>query len=942
EKFKIPGGDGESVPIKVWELLQEATVEDSLPVDKSFLENKVILIFVELKHTKNKNCDPQSCDDKGEHVTVSFLPMAVEKKDAEKYLLSTTAGVFGKSTYKTLPEVRMPAWDVPNTKPVFTNDVLKAYISVFEKAFIEQVAETLQKTYNSFAQIFEAEFATNPFAGFTAKYKFLYEKNLSPVQMLHLQYYYDFFSDLLQAYQELRIAGTRILGMCCPDHTLFPRHILLGEAKSQTTEGIFPLRHYFIYSPLFDQHDTLNEIRCLFRRLVLMDQHFNLPAVLGNNQKVDTHLRITPSSLGDYLLSEKSIPYYYHVNTGSRPLYLHWNYQRTQLSDAGNILSYHADKYHTGFPGDFVLSPLKYDIEPYNFLRVEGIVGKHYLHVLTQVKQHIRNSRLPVDIIALSTDDAGLWKNEVLQKIALAKDAGDMICHFQDLESMYDSIRKELLCTLCKELRYYYDFFIGGLESVYKNIQTADTASTVELFDACAKGYKVRRQTFGAVIEHLHRLGLTDETLNFVNFFQAFGFNFADENDDSIPDEWKDRVPALMVLALNLFKIPLGIIRMSSLLAEDLSDFEAGKYCTAADAVAGYAQSLKSVFSIFTGSPTANTLKTDENLKTNEDNKNITHEEGRIVTPANEVTNVETKKAVISSNTTNRALLAINASNNGLLRMIVLLLAVEDFLDHLDVLIYNCKCGALLSLKRDYLVRYKQVARLRQFGYFTSMHPGIRHKAGVPVGGTFIVVYHAQRQSKLVLQDERNDFTNKVREEKIESIRTFLGKNMVEEKEERFSVRNKPTLIAGKIEDETGEAIPGVKVFIEETGQGTITNAGGFFKITSQVIPFTLRVEVPGYEKFIKKITQSDDGLLITLQPVAEEIEDLITPGIVFADFYLPYRCCSDCPPVQFIVNEKPPAEKPNAGPRADAGPDQEVSLPVRKVTLNGSASTDP
>ncbi|MCU0405247.1 MAG: hypothetical protein MUE99_11945, partial [Chitinophagaceae bacterium] len=32
EKFKIPGGDGESVPIKVWELLQEATVEDSLPV----------------------------------------------------------------------------------------------------------------------------------------------------------------------------------------------------------------------------------------------------------------------------------------------------------------------------------------------------------------------------------------------------------------------------------------------------------------------------------------------------------------------------------------------------------------------------------------------------------------------------------------------------------------------------------------------------------------------------------------------------------------------------------------------------------------------------------------------------------------------------------------------------------------------------------------------
>ncbi len=938
KNFQVPGGGEDPVNLEVWELVQVATEDDSFPIDKSFLSNKVILLFVELRLNKNKNCDPQSCDDKGEHIEVSFLPMAVKREDAEKYLVGSTAGAFGKSTYTSLPEVRMERWDITNSKPTNTKQILQAYVDVLNKSFIESTGQAFGGIYSKFKPFFEADFSANPFNTFSTRYAFLHNGGISGNQLLHVQYYYDLFSDMLLAYQELRVAGSHILSTCCPDQTLFPRHLLLGEAYPSVKEGQLPLRHYFIYSPLFDKQNTVAEIKMLFKRIVLLNECFHLPAVQGNNQKEDPNIRMTPSMLWNIPLSEKAIPYYYHVNTGPNPLYLHWNYCRTLLLDADKILSYNAAKYHNGNPGDFVLSPLHYDLEPYNFLRVEGIVGKSYVHVLTQVKRQIKKNRLPVDILALSTDDAIQWSDTRLLKAAESKEAGDMLCYFQDLESMYDSIRRELLCTLCKELTYYYNFAIGGLAFFFRNIKTEGTVSEVELFDTCHKGYIIKKESFGSIIEHLHRQGLTDETLNLMNFYEAFGFTPTDADNDEIPDELKDQVSSILLVALNFFKIPLGIIRLSTLLTDDLSDYDAKAYCSAAEAVAGYAQTLKSLFGIFTGSPSAKNFTTQTDEVNND--ASIAGKAEAAAAPEN----LKADSPAPSSNTTStssaRIMQAVSASNNGILKLMVLLLMIEDFLDHLDVLIYNCKCGALLSLKRDYLVRYQQVARLRQFGYFTGMHPGIQHKAGVPMGGTFIIVYHSDTKRRNLVEEDIS-----LNKDRITLLRKNLDKQIIGEKivgETDFKPKNKPTLIAGRIEDETGEPISGAKLMVEETGQGTLSNFDGVFKITSQVVPFTVSVQFPGYEEYAAIINAPDDGMLIVLQEKRDDIQDIFTQGIVFADFYLPYRCCSDCPPVQFIINEKEPPADVNFGPNAVAGPDQEIVLPAKKVTLNGSASTDP
>ncbi|MEJ8816345.1 carboxypeptidase-like regulatory domain-containing protein [Lacibacter sp. H407] len=914
DKFYKLDGSGNKIPMDVWELKQPAVDPDLEDIDEGFLKDKVILLFVELKEEDNKNCDPNSCDDKGINVTVSFLPMAVTTEDA-KLLMGTTAGSFAVNTYTALPEIRMKRWDVTNTSPVYSQDIFQAYFKVLDKPFLDQVETTLKNVYSVFGTIVGSDYASNPFTGLATKFSYLHDGSINLNQLIHLQYHYDLFSDLLLAYQEFRRAGTHVLSTCCPDSDLFPRHLLLGEAIPSVTSGVVPYRHYFIYSPLFDQQGMVDELKSLFKRLVLLIDSFFLPTVSGNNTKEDASLRITPSMLWDVPLSKKAIPYYYLVNSGAQPLYLSWDHRRTLLHDAKRHLSYHAALYNNGVNDDFVRNPLQYDLEPYNFLRVEGIVGKSYVHVLKQVKQQIQRNRLPVDIIALSTDTASGFSNQfnsVANRLESSKDAMEMLCHFQDLESMYDSMRREILCMLCKELKYYYDFTFTLVNAFFRKMSLAGELSTVDLFDVCDKGYVIKENSLGVMIEFLHRKGLTDETLTIESFFQAFGINVQDINNDDIPDNLSNQASTIYLALLNFFKIPLGIIRLSTLLTEDLSEFDVKAYCSATEKLGEYAKSLKSLFTIITGgAKAASTVGRDA------------------------VTNAAGASVVGTNSATTNTLATNPLSGNTLLRLLSAILLVEDFLDHLDVLIYNCKCSALLSLKKDYMKRYLMLTRLRQFGYFNKLHPGLQHKAGVPMGGTFVIVYHARSRSR------GNSNLSFVAREASAERRTFSAtNNLFTDSTETFI--EKKTSIAGFVLDEANDAVAGAKVYIAETNEGTLTAANGSFRFTGSILPYTLVVEAIGYEVHEVVKTDDDTNMRIILREAKDNLQEQLQQGMVIADFYLPYRCCSDCPPIQYIVNDVVAPDVPNKGPVANAGPDQTITLPQSQVTLDGSASTDP
>jgi hypothetical protein len=438
-------------PMKIWELKQSAEEEGLPSIDSGFLNNKLILLFVELLETDRKNCNPNSCDDKGITVTVSVLPMAVEIKNPEI--------LFGKYEGRTrlntssLPELKLKRWDVLNSNPTSTEAIFTSFINILDKNFINEVEEKLSNVYSGLGYLFDEEYKKDPFEGFATRLGFLHNNSLTLSQLIHIQYYYDFFSDILSAYEEFRSSGNRILSVCLPDADLFPRHLILGKINdgSVTTE----YRHFFMYSPLLDQREIISELKVLFRKLVLLTRNIPFQEKIQLFEKIIFLPRITPSSFGKDSLSEKAIPFYYHVKEKTDPLLNNWSYRRVISDTSDKILSYYASDYNTS--DEFVADPLSFDLEPYNFFRIEGHIGLPVKRVVAEILRIKRNYRLSFDIVALKTISD--------------EDSSAAISGFyqtENLELFYDFIKREWLNLAGATIEYFKTFSKGELNSRIK------------------------------------------------------------------------------------------------------------------------------------------------------------------------------------------------------------------------------------------------------------------------------------------------------------------------------------------------------------------------------------------------------------------------------------------------------------------------------------------
>ena len=266
-KFVNTGLNPKTQKFDLLELKENATETGSslLSVIPAGLNQYVVLLFVELLHNQNKNCDPNSCDDKGINIAATIRPLLIFKNETHlNSLLGATGNPLNFSPFYGLPEVKMPRYNVPNSfNLVESEDVLKVYVSILNPTFLQKVQDTLTLAHTTFSG-FLGTTGTNPFTGLKSSFNFISSLSTKN-QILHLQYYYDIFSDLLLAYDEFRKLGNGILSTCCPNTSLFPRHLLLGEAVPTTTM-ISNYRHYFIYSPLFEKKNLILELRFLFSR----------------------------------------------------------------------------------------------------------------------------------------------------------------------------------------------------------------------------------------------------------------------------------------------------------------------------------------------------------------------------------------------------------------------------------------------------------------------------------------------------------------------------------------------------------------------------------------------------------------------------------------------------------------------------------------------------
>jgi hypothetical protein len=110
-----------------------------------------------------------------------------------------------------------------------------------------------------------------------------------------------------------------------------------------------------------------------------------------------------------------------------------WNPKKTAKNKNSEILSYHSEI--AGYTNlDSVKKPLMYDIEPYNFFRIEGHIGKKYTDVVEELNIMKNSYNLPFKITALNATD---FVGKILD---ISKFEG----RWDDLETDYDLARKRL------------------------------------------------------------------------------------------------------------------------------------------------------------------------------------------------------------------------------------------------------------------------------------------------------------------------------------------------------------------------------------------------------------------------------------------------------------------------------------------------------------------
>lgn len=462
--------------IPMWELLpenSEVTPTIALTQEALNIDQKVVVLFVEYKDIDIESCVGQNCDDKGIKRTFTIRKLLLNCEDVDKiiregYQIPFSNAMSGDDSLDGSFNLRfdqsymvMPAFTlVPDSLPVVDYN---AYYKGLNKAAniydryeamcpdnltnpFYILADKIRNAHSRYEPILNDLIKVADISNLKAKFKNQF--SLYAKQGV-LQYFYDYGKDLAKAYNEFVDQAFEITAECCPDETLFPRHLVLGKVTNEagcpeTQDPCRPAlyRTHFIQSPIYNQQqDQIKRVRNNFKRLVEMINNLRMEF------SVDDPLKITPSDEKQASLQKRSIPFYYQPV----PLYKYWNFELSKRCKANWNLGYWSEAFeNVPLPSKF---PLRFDKDPYNFFRIEGLLGKQKSEVCEALEIMKRQYDLDFDILPLKMR-ANTIKEilSIQQSFKLGKEKQDKReatcekeCGLTDIREDYLQLRNELI-----------------------------------------------------------------------------------------------------------------------------------------------------------------------------------------------------------------------------------------------------------------------------------------------------------------------------------------------------------------------------------------------------------------------------------------------------------------------------------------------------------------
>lgn len=414
----------------------------------------VVLLYLECYQDEGDLCSGLSCDNQGIHEVANLKVLLVSQEDAAFIL--TKDSIYNKHdllpTYSSLEDLAVKR--VVLSGQLSTLQRLNAAELASESAIdfslsnlydLENEADLIsQLKWN--LQAIDAKIGSYLPSGLMTRIQNNIDLKLSPggFSASHFQYKYDLLKDVIDTYNELKDQLLQFSGECFPDLTAFPKHLMLGIVRPSVQEvETKKYRHSFYKSSLFDSE--MGEFKKFLFLLNRLDNQlkFSVSMPAGRTAFQRNAIRLTPSIFSGRL-GNRAIPYYYDPNVS---LLKTWNIEKSFQNRYGRNLSYHIEQLDKVGP---VQNPLQFNLDVFDFLRIEGHQGKELVEVMTEIDKQRTDYGLAFDVKAVALNS----------NIEIETDYDKYACQFEDLQVMLEAWQQEQECALTKATELLSSFSI--------------------------------------------------------------------------------------------------------------------------------------------------------------------------------------------------------------------------------------------------------------------------------------------------------------------------------------------------------------------------------------------------------------------------------------------------------------------------------------------------
>lgn len=378
EPFLSPVLDETQKYIPLKNCLTLLTTDSDIPTKSAlpdgFFDDKLLIILLEIKLIDLKNCVSGDCDDKGKRIEFNTKVIAVEKAlwGIELFNKKKEPVVFKK--------LHVPRFNSDNKYLKDANTVFDAFKKLTQGDYIDKLSQKIKELHDSFENDIDEKTDISALTNVKQRISDVVSKTSLKY---NYQYIYDWILDITDCYNEIISQhAVQKIASCKQPVTDFPLHLVLG---GNTTDSAAYRTGFYPVSKTGDLNELQKEnLNLLFQRLSHILQEFKIAS---------GEIKITPSRLGNVVLSQKAIPFYYDKVSELKRSWETVDHSYTQEEP----LAYYDQREDN--------NPLQNNLDDYNFFRVEGHIGKSFEQAAEEL-QILQNSyRLPFEITAVNAAD---------------------------------------------------------------------------------------------------------------------------------------------------------------------------------------------------------------------------------------------------------------------------------------------------------------------------------------------------------------------------------------------------------------------------------------------------------------------------------------------------------------------------------------------------------